>query len=323
MKLKLLLALLAAVLVVPYRPSHAEDAYPTRPVQIILPFATGGSLSTLGLALGHQLGTKWPYQPVIEARPGAGGNIGAEAVARSAADGYTLLFGTQALAANATLIPSPNFDPEKSFDSVVLIGTGQNVLVVPEASPFKSLMDVIDAARAQLGKLNAATVGIGSTSYLATESFEQAAGINVTLVPYNGAGPAATDLIAGRTDFWITTLVSVLPNIQGGQMRGLAITGDKRAASLPDVPTFAEAGYPNFKGNAWFALFAPAGTPKSIIRQLTADVNAALRVDWVRERFQQASIEPIGGTPEELKTLMSEEVKNWREILTKAGIKPN
>jgi tripartite-type tricarboxylate transporter receptor subunit TctC len=323
MKSKLLLALLISALVVPRTPSNAADSYPSRPVQIILPFATGGSLSALGLALAHQLGTKWPYQPVIEARPGAGGNIGAESVARSSPDGYTLLLGTQSLAANATLMPSTNFDPERSFDPVVLIGTGQNVLVVPETSPFKYLKDVIDAARDQPGKLNAATVGTGSTSYLATVSFEIASGINVMFVPYNGAGPAATDLIAGRTDIWITTLVSVLPNIQGGQMRGLAITGNKRAAALPDVPTFAEAGYPDFKGNAWFALFAPAGTPKEIVGQVNAGVNEALAVDLVRNTFQQSSIDPVGGSPEELRVLMSEEVKNWRDILTKAGVKPN
>jgi tripartite-type tricarboxylate transporter receptor subunit TctC len=323
MKSKLRYAIVAVAFLFPHKQSYAAEPFPSRPVQIILPFATGGSLSTLALALGQQLGTKWPYQPVIEARPGAGGNIGAESVARALPDGYTLLFGTQSLAANATLMPNSNFDPEKSFDPVVLIGTGQNVLVVPAGSPFKSLRDVVDAARSQPGKLNAATVGTGSTSYLATVSFEQTAGINVTLVPYNGAAPAATDLIAGRTDFWITTLVSVLPNIQSGQMRGLALTGNKRATSLPDVPTFAEGGYPTFKGNAWFALFAPAGTPREIAQQINTDVNEALTVDWVRDRFQQASIDPVGGPQEDLKRLMSEEVRNWHEILTKAGSKLN
>jgi tripartite-type tricarboxylate transporter receptor subunit TctC len=323
MKSKLTCLVSALAFVLSLQQSYAAESFPTRPVQIILPFATGGSLSTLALALGQQLGTKWPYQPVVEARPGAGGNIGAESVARASPDGYTLLFGTQSLAANATLMPSPNFDPENSFAPVVLIGTGQNVMVVPASSPYKSLKDVVDAAKAQPGKLNAATVGTGSTSYLATVSFEQAAGINVTLVPYNGAAPAATDLIAGRTDVWITTLVSVLPNIQSGQMRGLALTGEKRSTELVDVPIFAEAGYPNYKGNAWFALFAPASTPKQVIQQLNTDVNQALTVEWVRDRFQQASIDPVGGAPDDLRTLMSEEVRNWHEILTRAGIKSN
>src|ERR1700761_1439664 len=156
------LALLVVGLLFPFAQTDATETFPSRPVQIILPFAAGGSLSTLGMALGKELGTKWPYQPVIEARPGAGGNIGAEYVARSAPDGYTLLFGTQSLAANATLMPSPNFDPDKSFDPIILIGTGQNVLVVPAGSPFHSLKDVVDAAKAQPGKLNAATVGTGS-----------------------------------------------------------------------------------------------------------------------------------------------------------------
>lgn len=292
----------------------AAERYPTHPVRIVVPFGAGGSLSALSLAMGRQLGEKWSQQPVIDPRPGAGGNIGAEAVARSRADGYTLMFTTQSLAANATLAPTTSFDPIRSFDPIVLVGSGQNILVVPSKSPFKSAKDLVAYAKAHPGELNAASVGIGSTSYLATELFKSVAGIDAVLVPYNGAGPASTDVIAGRISFWVTTLGSVLPNIMNGQMRGLAISGDHRAAALPDVPTFAEVGYPRFKANAWFALFAPAGTPKDIVAQLNADVNQALRAHDVQERFKALSVEPVGGSPGELRTLLHEEIEIWARL---------
>ncbi|MCX7313452.1 MAG: tripartite tricarboxylate transporter substrate binding protein [Alphaproteobacteria bacterium] len=295
----------------------AAQRYPVRPVRIIVPFGAGGSLSVLSLAMGRQLGEKWGQQPVVDPRPGAGGNIGAEAVARSPADGYTLMFTTQSLAANATLAPTTSFDPIRSFDPVAIVGSGQNIVIVPSSSPFKSLKDLIDYAKAHPGELSAASVGIGSTSYLATELFKSVTGVDAVLVPYNGAAPASTDVIAGRIGFWVTTLGSVLPNITNGQMRGLAISGNRRADALPDVPTFAELGYDKFKANAWFALFAPAGTPKEIVVQLNVDVNQALAVAGVQERFRALSIDPAGGTPEDLRALLSEEIETWARLFKK------
>ena len=295
----------------------AADGYPEHPVRIIVPFGAGGSLSVLALSMGNQLGEHWGQQPVIDSRPGAGGNIGTEEVARSAPDGYTLLFTTQSLAANATLEPSPHFDPVRSFDPIALVGMGQNVLVVPSSSPFKTLKDLVDFAKAHPGELNAASVGIGSTSYLATELFKSVAKIDALLVPYNGAAPASTDVVAGRISFWVTTLGSVLPNIRNEQMRGLAITGEHRAADLPDVPTFAEAGYPNMRANAWFALFAPATTPKQVVSQLNSDVNQALTVDSVRQRFKALSVEPGGGTPDALGNLLRDEIATWKGLFDK------
>jgi tripartite-type tricarboxylate transporter receptor subunit TctC len=297
----------------------AADGYPEHPVRIIVPFGAGGSLSVLALSMGNQLGEHWGQQPVIDSRPGAGGNIGTEEVARSAPDGYTLLFTTQSLAANATLEPSPHFDPVKSFDPIALVGMGQNVLVVPSSSPFKTLKDLVDFAKAHPGELNAASVGIGSTSYLATELFKSVAQVDALLVPYNGAAPASTDVVAGRISFWVTTLGSVLPNIRNEQMRGLAITGEHRAADLPDVPTFAEAGYPNMRANAWFALFAPATTPKQVVSQLNSDVNQALTVDSVRQRFKALSVEPAGGTPDALGNLLRDEIATWKGLFDKTG----
>lgn len=300
--------------------ASATDRYPTRPVRIIVPFGAGGSLSVLAMAMGQQLGEKWGQQPVIDPRPGAGGNIGAEATARSEPDGYTLMFTTQSLAANVTLAPSQSFDPARSFEPVITVALGQNILVVPANSPFKTLKDLVDYAKAHPGQLNAASVGIGSTSFLATELLKSLAGIDVLIVPYNGAAPASTDVIAGRIGLWVTTLGSVLPNIRNNQMRGLAISGDRRADALPDVPTFAEAGYPDFKANAWFALFAPTGTPKDIIAKLNADVNEALAVRTVRERFEQLSIDPAGGTPDSLRTLLRDETDVWAKLFKNSSL---
>jgi tripartite-type tricarboxylate transporter receptor subunit TctC len=190
---------------------------------------------------------------------------------------------------------------------------------VPADSPFKSLADLIAYAKTHPGELNAASVGIGSTSYLATALFKSVAQIDVTIVPYNGAGPASTDIIGGRLNLWVTTLGSVLPPIRNGQMRALAITGDRRTSDLPDVPTFAEAGYPGMKANAWFALFTPAGTSKDVILRLNADVNAALTVDDVRTRFHTVSVEPGGGTPEALGTLLRDEIQTWKQLFDKNG----
>jgi tripartite-type tricarboxylate transporter receptor subunit TctC len=193
------------------------------------------------------------------------------------------------------------------------------VLVVPFNSPFKTLKDLVDFAKGHPGELNAASVGIGSTSYLATELFKSVAQVDALLVPYNGAAPASTDVVAGRIGFWVTTLGSVLPNIRNEQMRALAITGEHRAADLPDVPTFAEAGYPNMKANAWFALFAPATTPKQIVSQLNNDVNQALTVDSVRQRFKALSVEPAGGTPDALGNLLRAEIATWKGLFDKTG----
>jgi len=319
--LKIAVVLLAALVHNAATTSKAAEPYPTRPVRIVVPFGAGGSLSALSLALGRQLGAKWGHQPVIDPRPGAGGNIGAEAVARSAPDGYTLMFTTQSLAANVTLAPSTNFDAVRSFEPIVLVGVGQNILVVPSSSPFKSAADMVAYAKASPGHLNAASVGIGSTSFLATELFKSVAGIDAVIVPYNGAGPASTDVIAGRIGFWLTTLGSVLPNIQSSQMRGLAISGNKRAATLPDVPTFTELGYPQFKANAWFALFAPAGTPKHIVAQVNADVNQALQIAEVQERFRALSIEPGGGTPQALRDMLQEEIDTWANLFKGKSIR--
>jgi len=305
---------LAAAILLTGNAAVAAQSYPTHPVRIIVPFGVGGSLSVLSLAVGKELGDKWGYQPVVDPRPGAGGNIGAEAVSRSQPDGYTLMLTTQSLAANATLTPTTAFDPARSFEPVILVGSGQNILVVPGASPFHSITELVDYAKQHPGELNAASVGIGSTSHLATELFKSVAGIDAQLIPYNGAGPASTDVIAGRLSFWVTTLGSVLPHIKNGQMRGLAISGDHRAAALPDVPTFAEVGYPRFKANAWFAIFAPAGTPKEIIRQVNADVNQALRVKEVQDQFAALSIDPVGGKPDDLRILLHDEIETWAQL---------
>jgi len=292
----------------------ADESYPQRPVRIIVPFGTGGTLSVLALTMANELSAKWGSQPVIDARPGAGGNLGAEEASRASADGYTLLFTTQSFAANATLEPNPNFDPVKSFDPVVLVGIGQNVLVVPASSPFASLGDLVDAAKAHPGALSAASLGTGSTSYLATEDFKSVARIEVLLVPYNSAASASVDVLAGRIGFWITTLGSVLPSIRNGGLRALAITGERRSPTLGDAPTFAEAGYPNMRANAWFALFAPKGTPERIASRINRDVNEVLALPGVRERFAALSIEPAGGSRDALAVLLRDEIQTWREL---------
>ncbi len=222
--------------------SAAAQTYPDRSVRIIIAFAAGGTIDTLGRIVAQKLGEAWGQSVFVENRPGASGNIGAQAAAQSPPDGYTLHLGAQTLAVNVTLAPIAGFDPVKDLAPIMWVATAQDVLMVPPGSPFRSVKELIDYAKSHPGELNYASLGIGSSGHLATTLFSDLAGIKVQHVPYTSYSQAVTDMISGRISLWITTLGGAVGNIQSGKMRALAVSGRSRAAQLPDVPTFNELG---------------------------------------------------------------------------------
>jgi tripartite-type tricarboxylate transporter receptor subunit TctC len=304
----------STLLVAPASPAPAER-FPDRAVLIIVPFGAGGTLTYLANVIGQKLAEKWGTRVAIEPRLGAGGNIGAQVVSKALPDGYTLLFATQTLAVNVSLMPDVAVDPSKDLTPIIHAAAGENVLLVANTLPVHSVAELVDYAKAHPGQLNYASLGTGSTSLLATLLFNQLAGIEAANIPYNGVSQATTDIIAGRVSYWITTLGGALPNIQSGQVRALAVSGDHRARNLPDIPTFAEAGYAQFKASAWFAFFAPAGTPADIVSQMNRDLNAVLAMPDVRERFATVSIDAVGGSPEDMKGYLKDEIGRWALII--------
>lgn len=316
MALSLGIAMLAA-----QQQSQAAEAYPSRPVRMIVAFPAGGTLDTLARMVSQKLSEKWGQGVPVENRPGAGGNIGAVASARAAPDGYTLHFGAQSLAVNVTIAPQRDFDPGKDFEPIVLVATAQDVLMVPPSSPFHSVKDLIAYAKAHPGELNYASLGPGTSAYLATGLFSQLAGIKMQNVSYTSLSQAATDLMAGRVALFIPTLGGHLGRIKAGSARALAVSGSQRADELPDVPTFKELGIPFVAETSWYGIYAPKGTPNEIITKINKDVNEVLALPQVREKVVPLGFRLFGGDPSALKAKLTEETARWADAAKSGALK--
>jgi tripartite-type tricarboxylate transporter receptor subunit TctC len=299
----------------------AAQSYPERPVCVLIAFPAGGTIDTLGRIIAQKLTEAWGQNVVIENRPGAGGNIGAAAAAKSAPDGYTLHLGAQTLAVNVTLQPSTEFDPVKDFDPIMLVATAQDVLLVPPNSPFRSVKELIDYAKAHPGELNYASLGTGTSGHLATVMFSELAGIKLQHVPYTSVSQATTDVISGRIAVFLPTLGGHLGNVAAGRMRALAVSGTTRATQLPDVPTFNELGVKFVDETSWYALFAPKGTRKEIIAKINAELARILALPGVREKGVTLGYRYIGGPPEKLAAFLSSEIAKWAEVAKSAALK--
>ena len=296
------------------------QTYPDHAVRLVIPFPPGGSIDTLGRILTDKLSTLWGQSMFIENRAGAGGNIGTAAAAQAAPDGYTLNFGGQFMAANATIAPMQGVDAVKSFAPIVLVATGQDVLMVPPNSPFHSVTDIIDAAKTHPGELTYASLGVGSSAHLATVLLSQVTGIALQHVPYVSFGQAMADLAAGRISLWLATLGGSLGQIQAGKVRALAVSGSTRAAQLPDVPTFDELGVAYGNDTSWYALFAPAVTPPDVISKVNASVNRVLADPDMKARAEKLGFRLVGGTPEALGAKLKSEIDKWARVANAAGI---
>jgi tripartite-type tricarboxylate transporter receptor subunit TctC len=297
--------------------------FPDHSVRLIIPFPPGGSIDTLGRIITQKLGDLWGQSVFIENRPGAGGNIGASVAAQATPDGYTLCFGGQFLAANATIAPMRGFDAVKNFMPVILVATGQDVLMVPPNSPFHSVKDIVDYAKAHPGELTFASLGVGSSGHLATALFSQVSGITMQHVPYNSFGQAVADVSAGRISLWLATLGGAIGQIQGGKLRALAVSGPTRAAQLPDVPTFDELGVAYGNDTSWYALFAPAGTPRDVIAAINAGTNRVLADADMKARATTLGFRLVGGAPEQLGALLHSEIDKWAKVAKQAGLEAN
>ncbi len=312
--------LLAAVLA-----GRAADAqtYPTRPVQVIVPFA-GGSASDVVLRIMLDRMGKSIGQPfVVDNRPGAGGNIGTGAAAKAAPDGYTLVMSSLGpLSANRTLYRELGYDPDKDFEPISLFAHFPNLIVVNSKLPINSLADLVAYAKARPKQLNYGSVGVGSSQHLSGLYFEQVAGVELTHVPYRNIAQYVPDLISGAVPLGFQWLPNVTAPLKTGAARALAVTINKRMTALPDVPTTAEAGIKNYETSGWLALLAPRGTPKPIVTRLNQEIAAAISDPSVRDRFIEQGGEPITSTPEELAKFIASETVKWRDIITKGGIQP-
>ena len=299
----------------------SAQGYPDRPVRMLIAFPAGGTIDTLGRILAQKLTEAWGQNVVVENRPGAGGNIGAAAAAKSAPDGYTLHLGAQTLGVNVTLQPSKEFDPVKDFDPIMLVATAQDVLLVPPTSPFASVKELIDYAHAHPGELNYASLGTGTSGHLATVMFSDLAGIKLQHVPYTSVSQAATDVMSGRIAIFLPTLGGHIGNVTAGRMRALAVSGATRAAQLPDVPTFNELGVKFVDETSWYALFAPRGTPKEIIARVNADVERILALPDVKEKGVTLGYRYVGGPPGKLDRFLRDEIAKWAEVAKSASLK--
>jgi tripartite-type tricarboxylate transporter receptor subunit TctC len=300
-------------------PAGAEG-YPDRSVRMIVAFPAGGTLDVLARIVSQKLSEQWGQSVVVENRPGAGGNIGVTAVSTAAPDGYTLHFGAQSIAVNATLAPIKGFDPLRDLAPVVLVGTAQDVLMVPPDSPAHSVGELVALAKAKPGVLDYASLGSGSSGHLATVLFSDLTGIRLQHVPYSGINQAYTDIFTGRLSLWISTLGSHLANIQAGKVRALAVSGDVRAEQLPDVPTFKELGVPFVDETSWYAIFAPRDTSGDIIAKVNADVNRILLQPDVQEKRRTFGYRFIGGPPERLADHLKSEIKRWADVARSAAL---
>ncbi len=297
----------------------AQD-WPQKPVRIIVPFPPGGATDISARLVGEKLSQIWGQQVVIENRGGAGGGVGAAEAARSAPDGYTLFWPSgSVVTANQHIYEKLNYDPEKDFIPVTSVVSGPQVLTVPASSPYKTVKELVDAARAQPGKLTFGHAGIGSQTHLAAENFVWQAKIDALAVPYKGEGPGLAALIAAETTFFVGNLAASIGHIQGGRLRALGVTSATEAPQLPGVPPIGNT-IPGFENTGWFGIVAPTGTPEAIVQKIYRDTKKALEASDLRGRLYVQGLAPVGNSPAEMAKAMKEETALWARVVRERNI---
>jgi tripartite-type tricarboxylate transporter receptor subunit TctC len=297
------------------------QTYPAKPLRFLVGFPPGGTSDILARTIGQKLSEAVGQQVVIENRPGAGGNIGAEAAAKSAPDGYTIFMSTTSQAISVSLYSKLNYDLVKDFAPIIQAVNYTNLLVVHPSLPVKSVKELIALAKAKPGQLNYGTAGNGTPPHMTGELFKSYTGVNIQHVPYKGGAPAIADLLGGQITIMFDNVPPLLPHVQAGKMRPLAVTSLKRISVLRDVPTLDEAGLKGFDSVAWNGVLAPAGTPREIIARLNAEILRILSLPDVRERLSSQGADPVGGTPEQFAALIRSEIQKWAKVVKDSGAK--
>jgi tripartite-type tricarboxylate transporter receptor subunit TctC len=297
------------------------QAFPSKPIRLIVPFPPGGGTDIIARETAQKVAAATGWTFVIENKPGAGGNMGVDAVAKAPADGYTIVLGqTSNLAINPTLYAKMPYDPQKDLAPIVLVANAPLVMVTSTTvSPYKTLADAVNAAKAKPGAVNFASPGNGTVAHLTSELFQKAAGIKAQHVPYKGAAMALTDVISGTVDLYMSSVPTLLGQIKQGKLRALAVTSAKRVDDLPNVPTINESGYKGFDAVTWFGLLAPAGTPKDVVARLNAEFNKALQQPELRKKLGDEGADAAGGTPEQFAALIKDEATRWGKVVKESG----
>jgi tripartite-type tricarboxylate transporter receptor subunit TctC len=301
--------------------AHAQ-AWPTRPVKMVVPFPAGGPTDVLTRALGEKLSTALGQPVIVDNKPGAGGTIGSDFAAKSAPDGYTLVMATGSTHSVGPYLSKVPYDPQKDFTPIVYVGKATNILLVSPMLGIDNVRGLIDYAKKNPGKLNFASSGIGSVAHLTGEMFASMAGIRITHVPYKGTQLSLPDLMSGQVGMLFDNVVTGKPNMEGKRVKGIAISSRERSALVPDLPTVSESGLPGFDSSNWFGVFGPAGTPRAVVDRVNAELNRIMADPAMRERFAQLGFETTGGTPAEFAAVVQNEARKWSQVIREANVKP-
>ncbi|SDC84344.1 Tripartite-type tricarboxylate transporter, receptor component TctC [Cupriavidus sp. YR651] len=317
-----ILAMMAAAAAVAVAPAAQADTYPSKPIRLVVGFPTGGAPDTLARIVSEKISSSWGQPVIVDNKPGAGGNIGAEAVAHAAPDGYTLALGTVGThSINGALYSKMPYDMVKDFTPVILVASTPNVLVVNPSVPAKNVAELIALAKAKPGGLTFGTPGIGTSPHVAGEMFNTLAQVKITHVPYKGRAMAIPDLLGGHITMMFDNLPSALPVVREGKLRALGITSLKRSPSAPDIPTLAEQGLQGFDADSWFAIFAPANTPKDVVAKLNTELNRIYSLPDVQAKLKTLGLDPILGTPDKLAGYQRSEIAKWAKVVKESGAK--
>ncbi len=320
MNLRLTRRALIALTVTTFAAGASAQAFPNKPIRVVVPFPAGGGTDVIAREVTQKVTATTGWTFVIENKAGAGGNIGVDAAVKSPADGYTIVLGqTSNLAINATLYDKMPYDSQKDLAPIVLVANAPLVVVTSSASTFKTLGDVLKAAKAKPGAVNYATSGNGTVAHLTMELFQNAAATKLQHVPYKGAAQAMTDVVSGNVELYTSSVPTLLGQIKQGKLRALAVTSANRVDDLPEVPTINESGFKGFDAVTWFGFLAPAGTPKDVVARLNAEFNKALSQADLRKKLGDQGAEPVGGTPEQFASLIKDEIGRWGKVVKESG----